>query len=194
LREPEFSEFLARVSRTMPVSMLAREAPLEKHEKCIKVDEGLPVFDALDLLEHNDCLALENGKTVRKKYMLKRPLRIMFFVLLTELESKLYRTQEWSGMPLEELNDKTFNDFVRFLVDDKKLYAFQKEYSSKKEFREDLKAASSFRNLMAHVNKKLEMETDFDTVLKRKHQILRLLRALAEILDCLECERKNAKV
>lgn len=177
-----FEAFFENVSRTLPVSLLAKDAKLGAAEKCLLVEDSLPVFDALDLLQENDCLVLKNGKIVNRNFLLKRPLRIAFFVILTEIESRLYRIQEWSNIPLKELNEKCLNDFIRCVVDKKELFDYQTEYAKRSDFKQDLKAVSSLRNLIVHVNKKLEMETDFETIIKRKKQMLKLLNALDQIL------------
>lgn len=191
--EQEFNDFLERISKQLPVSMLAKPAEVSSTEKLVNVEGSMPAFEAMELLAENDCLMLDCSQVVRKEFFLKkRPLRILFFLILTELESRLYRIQEWNGKPIKELNEKHLNNFIALLVSDKKLFSCQKEYSSKKEFKEDLKAASSFRNLIVHVNKKLEMETNFKTVLKRKHQMLKLLKALNEVLAGLKKKGKNA--
>lgn len=193
MRSGEWEEFFSKISNTLTVSRLAR-TPHEKAEKnCQSVSSELPVFDAIALLENYECLVLPDGRIVHRKSLLKRPLRIIFFILLTELESKLYRTQEWGGKELKELNETNMNDLIRNLINDEKLFSYQSEYNKRSEFKEDLKAISSIRNLVAHVNKKLELETDFETIVKRKRQMQKLLSALAQILDEQEKVKTNAK-
>jgi hypothetical protein len=149
------------------------------------------VYDAIDLLEKHDRLILPDGRVVKKGFILKRPLRILFFVMLTELESDLYRTQEWSNRPLKELNDKNMNDLIRDLVNDPVLFSYQNEYKAKSDFKEDLKAVCAMRNQIVHVNKKLELEVDFETIAKRKKQMQKLLDVLMGILSRQELARFN---
>jgi len=137
----------------------------------------------LHLLESHQCLVLPDGRIVKRHMVLKRPLRILFFVLLTELESRLYRTMEWSHNPIREFNEQHLNDYIRVLVDDPVLFGYQSVYATRSDFKEDLKAVSSLRNLIVHVNKKLELDTDFETVVKRRDQILKLLDGLEQILS-----------
>lgn len=188
--QKDFDNFFGKISKDLPVSLIAKHRKIESSENFLKVEDSLPVFDALELLRENDYLLLEDGRIVQKHFLLKRPLRIAFFVLLSEIESRLYRIQEWNGLPLHELNDKTMNDFIRLLLSDSDLFSFQKQYSSRSEFKEDLKAISSVRNLVVHVNKRMEMETDFETIVKRKNQLSKLLNALSEILGKMAEGRK----
>lgn len=191
MRREKWERFLESISRQLPVSLIANENADGLKGSFVEADGSLPVLEAIDLLEKHDYLRLPDGRIVEKRLLLKRPLRIALFVILTELESRLYRTQEWSNRPLKELNDKNLNDLIKDLVNDKILFAYQTAYKKRSEFKEDLKAVSSMRNQIAHVNKKLEMEVDFETVLKRKRQMLRLLDALDEILARQERVRAN---
>ena len=191
MRPKEFEAFFQSISRQMPISLYAKRLDSEKPSACLLVHESMPVWDALELLEKQGCLSLPDGRILKGKFLLKKPLRTLFFILLTELEACLYRTQEWSGKPLQELNEKNMNDLIRSLVSDKRLFSYQAEYLKPSKFREGLKAASSLRNLIMHVNKKLELETDFETILKRKDQVLKVLKALNQILEVLEKERNN---
>lgn len=193
MRKKDWETFFGNISKQLTVSLLAKPRRENENESCIEIEPELPVFDAIDLLEKYECLSLSDGRIIKRKFLLKRPLRILFFIYLTELESKLYRTQEWSNRALGELNETNMNDLIRDLINDEKLFSYQTEYKSRGAFKEDLKAISSIRNLIAHVNKKLELETDFETIVKRKKQMQRLLRALEQILDEQEKARKDGK-
>src|SRR3989338_274218 len=183
MRGPEFKVFLSNMSSVLPVSLVAKPGHSHPKDRCMNVPDSLPVWDALTLFSDSDCLVLPDAIIVKRHMVLKRPLRIIFFVLLTELESRLYRVQEWSHNPVRELNEKHLNDYIRVLVDDPVLFSLQSLYSSRSDFKEDLKAASSLRNLIVHVNKKLELDLDFETAINRRDQILKLLDALDMILD-----------
>jgi hypothetical protein len=182
MREEEWRGFFGSISRQLPVSLVAKD-PLEGRPTGYRVRRSLPIFDAVDLFEKHDCLRLSNGRIVKKNFLLKRHLRILFFVFLTEIEARLYRTQEWAGMPIKGLNETNLNNLIQNLLGNNDLFPYQKEYKTRAKFKEDLKAISSFRNNIVHVNKKLEMDVDFGTVIKRKRQMQRLLAALQQILD-----------
>ncbi len=185
---PELEALLNRLSADLPVSLVAKkiDPPIGAG---LAVPNATPILDAFSLLEKNGYLTLSDSRIVTRQLMMKRPLRILFFVILTEIESKMYRLQEWSNRPLADLNGQTFNDMIRDTVSDDKLFSLQKEYQKRSEFRDDLKAISAFRNLVVHVNKKLEMETDFETAVKRKNQAFRVLKALDQINRTLWEER-----
>lgn len=190
MRQPEFDAFFARLALQLPVSLIARVTPEPVYSNPIKCSSLMSVWDAMDLLEEADALLLPDGKVALRKNFLKRPIRILFFILLTEIESKLYRVAEWSNHHVDDLNEKNLNDLIRWLVEQEELLSKQSIYHLRSEFKDDLKSMSSFRNLMVHVNKKLELATDFTTLIKRKKQCLKLLDALSMMLDWQEFEQK----
>jgi hypothetical protein len=191
MRPDKWQPFFNSISAQLNVGSVALEMP-ETSLSYIDVDPSLPVFDAVDLLLKNDALRVPGGKFVTKRLMLKKPIRIIFFVLLTEIEGRLYRIQEWANRQVAELNEKNLNHLIVDLVDDETLFGYQTFYKSRADFKEDLKAVSSIRNNIVHVNKKLELDVDLETVIKRKRQMLNLLDALQEILDGQEKAKGNA--
>jgi hypothetical protein len=193
MREQEWNDFFNKISSQLTVSWLARPWREGDPVVSISVEQTLPVFDAIDLLEKNESLKLPDGRIVIKRFMLKRSLRIIFFVLITEVESKLYRTQEWAGKPLDVINETNLNNHIMDLMNNETLFAYQSEYKSRADFKEDLKAISSLRNQVVHVNKKLELEMDFETIVKRKRQLQKTISALSQILDLQEKGRVNAQ-
>jgi hypothetical protein len=192
MREKEWQELFGNVSKQLPVSLVAKE-PLNGKAKGLLVRRSLPIYDAIDLFEKHDSLRLSNGKIIKKEFLLKRHLRIVFFVFLTEIEARLYRTQEWEGLSIKDLNEANLNGLIKNLIGDSDLFFYQKEYKTRSKFKEDLKAISAFRNAIVHVNKKLEMEIDIRTIRKRKMQMQKLLKALQEILDEQEKARIDAQ-
>lgn len=116
-------------------------------------------------------------------------MRIMFVILLSELEERLYRAAELRQGNTEGLNDKNLNDLIRMLLENDPI-SLQTEYESKAAFKDDLKALSSFRNIIFHINKKLEESIDYETIIKRKKQALRSLVALQQITDNLKERNK----
>jgi hypothetical protein len=191
MRKDAWNAFFGNLSKQFTVSLIARKETVAEEGSYLAVSPTLPIYDTIDLLEKHERLILPDGRVVKKSFMLKRPLRIIFFIMLTELESRLYRTQEWSNRPLKELNDKNMNDLIRDLVNDPVLFSYQNEYKTKNAFKEDLKAVCAMRNQIVHVNKKLEFEVDFDTIIKRKKQMQKLLDVLVEILNHQELAKSN---
>lgn len=189
MRPKDFERFFNGISQNFTVGMFAEPRP-EDLEVGKKIDKDMPLFDAADLFENNDYLSIGDKLIIRQKKLLKRPIRILLFIQLTELESKLYRILEWSNYPLEKLNGMMLNDYIKELINNEKLLGLQGIYSSRKSFKEDLKAISSIRNLIVHVNKKLELEYCVHNVIKRKRQLAKLIEAAAQILDKLEERRK----
>lgn len=144
-----------------------------------------PIWDTIDGLKGCDFVDIGDGRAVSCKFFFKKTVRILFYTLLVEFEGRLFRIHEWKGKSIDELNEKNINDLVKELVDSD-LVDLQDEYDSRSSFKEDLKAISSFRNIVMHVNKKLERTIDIDVIISRKRQIIKLLSALQQILDRME--------
>ncbi len=143
-----------------------------------------PIWDVLgsDLVAH-EYIEIGSGRVVSTKRFLRKPIRILFFLLLAEFEGRLFRIEELRGKDISELNEGNLNDFVRNLSESEELLRFQTEYPTRAEFHEDMKALSAFRNIIMHVNKKLEREVKLETLVKRKRQAVKVLSALQQILD-----------
>jgi len=141
-----------------------------------------PLWDTMDCGLEHDYIAIGKGRYVSCTKLFRKPIRILFFMILVELEGRLFRIHEWQGKDIAELNEKNFNDLIRELVHSD-LLAFQDEYPSRSKFNEDFKAVSSFRNVIMHVNKKLERAVPLETLLKRRAQVMKLLAALQQIMD-----------
>ncbi len=143
----------------------------------------------LDNIGGYEYVSIGKNRYVKRKYFFKKPMRIMFVILLSELEERLYRAAELRQGNTEGLNDKNLNDLIRMLLENDPI-SLQTEYESKAAFKDDLKALSSFRNIIFHINKKLEESIDYETIIKRKKQALRSLVALQQITDNLKERNK----
>ncbi len=104
----------------------------------------------------------------------------IFYALIIEIEYRLYGALK-TRVNVKELQTYNLNDMIRKFLSDDKLFQMQKIYDKRKEIKEDLKAISSFRNIIMHSNRKMDLETEFSTILKRKRQALRLLEALGQM-------------
>lgn len=153
--------------------------------KSVKRNPLTPIWDTMDGLYDCDYIDIGNERKVSCRFFFKKTVRILFYMLLVETEGRLFRIHEWSGRPLEELNEQNFNNLIGDLMDSD-LINLQKEYPERKDFKEDFKAISSFRNVIMHVNKKLEKTIDLNTLITRKKQNLKVLSALQQILDHME--------
>ena len=141
-----------------------------------------PIWDTIDSLHGIDSIDIGDNRSVSCRFFFKKTVRILFYVLLVEFEGRLFRIHEWHGKDISELNEQNINDLIREIVTSD-LVELQIEYQSRTEFKDDLKAVSSFRNVIMHVNKKFEKSIDIDMLIQRKRQIGRLLIALQQILD-----------
>tara|TARA_Y100000310_G_scaffold129185_1_gene128341 strand:- start:5261 stop:6400 length:1140 start_codon:yes stop_codon:yes gene_type:complete len=176
----EFEQLFRKISDLFPLKIIAKD--MQVRGEFPKRSPETPIWESIESLEGCQYLNIGQGKYVESKNLLEKPLRILFFILLQESEGRLFRIHEWSGKNLSELNEKNLNSLITELVDSE-LINKQKEYPTRKEFKEDLKAISSFRNIIVHVNKKLERNVEPKTIVKRKKQVQRLLVALQQILD-----------
>lgn len=179
----EFETLFRRLANLFTLETIADNKVYEG--KSVHRNPLTPIWDTMDGLYDCDHIDIGDGRNVSCKFFFKKTVRILFYVLLVEFEGRLFRIHEWNGKNIEELNEKNINDLIKELVDSD-LVKLQKEYETRSEFKEDLKAISSFRNVIMHVNKKLEKTIDINTLIKRKKQIIRLLSALQQILDRME--------
>jgi hypothetical protein len=179
----KFEEIFKRIAEIYTLDLFAEEKSLEG--KFPKRNPSESIWDRIDDLHHEEYVDLGNGKFFPCRFLFKRPVRILFFILITEFEARLFRIHELLGKNIAELNNKNTNDLIRELLKPE-IISLQKEYPSRKEFKEDLKALGAFRNLVVHTNKKLELSIEADTIFKRKKQILKVLCALQQISDSLK--------
>ena len=174
----EFDTLFRKITNLITLEMFAKEERLLK--KFPKRNPHTSTWDSVDMFNDCEYIDIGNGKYVSNKIFSK--VRIPFFVLLAEFESRLFRIHEWNGKSIEELNERNLNDLIRELINSE-LSDLQREYKIKSEFKKDMKAISSFRNVIMHINKKLERKVDIETIIERKRQIKKLLIALQQILD-----------
>ncbi|MAE49466.1 hypothetical protein CMI48_01425 [Candidatus Pacearchaeota archaeon] len=176
----EFEKFFSRVSNQFTLDLLARERQFEG--KSLHRNPETPIWDTIDILDTCEVVDLGGGKYVQTASFFKRPVRILFFIQLSEFESRLFRIHEKMGTDVALLNDKNLKELVvEFL--EREVGEWQQEYDTKGKLKEDLKAISVFRNSVMHVNKRLEKTIAPETLIKRKQQLGKLLSALQQILD-----------
>lgn len=183
----EFENLFNKISQIFTLGSVAKKEVI--NGKLLKRNPQTPIWDTIDSIKECDGIDVGNGNSVSCAYFFKKPIRMLFFILIHELESRLYRIHRWNGKPINELDKLNFNDLIKELVNNKELISFQDVYQSRALFKEDLKAISSFRNIIVHTNRRLLKEVDKDTIIKRKKQVLILLETLQQILD--RMERKN---
>ncbi len=176
----EFETLFRRLANLFTLETIAENKGFKG--KSVKRNPLTPIWDTMDGLYDCDYIDIGDERGVSCRFFFEKTVRILFYVLLVEFEGRLFRIHEWNGKNIEELNEKNINDLIRELVDSD-LVELQKEYQTRNEFKEDLKALSSFRNVIMHVNKKLEKSVDINTLIKRKKQIIKLLSSLQQILD-----------
>jgi len=188
----EFENLFRKISNIFTLESVAKKE--EIIGKLLKRNPETPLWDTIESIEGYEGLAIGEGKYVSSEHFFKKPIRILFFILIHELESRLYRILRWNGAPIEELDKCSINDLIRMLINNESLILLQDVYSSRNRFKEDLKtifkedlkAISSFRNTIFHTNRKLLKGVDVGTIIKRKKQVLMLLEALQQILDRME--------
>ena len=179
----EFEKMFRKVINCFTLEDVAEKKQVEGNFP--KRNPDTPIWDTMDSLQGFEYINIGDGKVVPRSKFFKIQVRSLFFILLVQFEENLYRLHQWKGVPIEQLNEANINDLIRELVNSD-LISFQKEYISNNEFKEDLKAISSFRNVVMHVNKKLQRNVDIDVVIKRKRQLDRVLNSLQQISDTME--------
>ena len=179
MRPERFKPFFEKLSKEMTASLISRD--LSSCEKCFEIEDNLPIFDVLDLLEKHECLRLENGQVITRDDTMRKPVKTLFYLLITEIEYRLYKVLKNRVESLEKLRESEFNELIRLFLENKELFEIQDIYSKRAELKEDLKAISSFRNVIMHAPRKIDLETRYDVVVKRKNQALKLMKMLGEI-------------
>jgi len=179
----DFERAFNKISEVFTLDLISEEKDFE--ENFPKRNPKTPIWDTINSLQEDGFLDIGNKRYVSYKNFFKNPVRILFFIMISELESRLFRISKWSGKDISELNEQNLNNLIKDLLDSD-LINLQTEYQKRNEFKEDLKAISSFRNIIVHVNKKLDKEIDHETLIKRKTQIIKLLSALQQTLDGME--------
>lgn len=179
----EFEQLFRKVSSNFTLEGVAKKDRIEG--KLLKRNPETPIWDTIESIKGYQGIDIGTGKYVSLEHFFRKPVRILFFILIHELESRLYRIHRWNGKLIKELDELHYNDLVRELVNNEQLISLQNIFS-RSVFKEDLKAISSFRNIIAHTNRKLLNRVDAETLVQRKKQILSLLEATQQILDGME--------
>ena len=180
----EFEELFKGISQNFTLANIAKPIPIQG--KLLKASPTMQLWEMIDTMQNYDGIDIGKGKYVSKEYFFRKPVRILFFILIHELESRLYRIQRWFGKDLQELDRMNINDLIRELANNETLISLQRIYNSRVDFKEDLKAISAFRNIIVHTNRMLLKSIDVGTLIKRKKQVLTLLEAVQQILDNME--------
>lgn len=156
-----------------------------------KFDSRWKIWDKLEDIGDAEFLDLGNGKYIDCKHLFKKPIRILFFVQLVELEGRMYSVLEWSGKNTKDLDKRiNFYDYLNYLNESKNEainVIFKRRYNSKKKFK-DLGGLNSFRDDVMHADKKLE-KRKMEEIIKNKERINGLMVCLQSILDKMEREQ-----
>ncbi|MDD5700326.1 MAG: hypothetical protein PHH00_04045 [Candidatus Nanoarchaeia archaeon] len=184
----EFEELFKKVSKVFTLETVAKNRQIQG--KLLNRNPETPLWDTIEHIKGFDGIDIGDGKFVSCEHFFKKPIRILFFILIHEFESRLYRINRRNGRPIEELDEKNVNDLIRELLENESLISLQDIYKSRAQFKDDLKAISAFRNLIVHTNRKLLKSVGSETLIERKKQILMVLEALQQISD--RMERKDA--
>lgn len=185
----DFEKLFNQISDIFTLDLISEERDLEQNFP--KRNKKTPIWDSIMSTNKTSGFIDIGGKRfVSYTNFFKTPVRILFFVMITEFESRLFRISEWSGKSISELNEQNLNTLIRYLIDSD-LVELQTEYETRGELKEDLKAISSFRNVVVHVNKKLEKDVSYEILVKRKSQIIKVLSALQQILDGMEIDHRK---
>jgi hypothetical protein len=176
----EFDELFRKISSVYNLDTVAEKLDIKGNFP--KRDSNKPIWECIDDLHHEEYIDIGNGKFFSCKFFFKRPIRNLFFILISEVEARLYRINERLGKPISELNEKNMNELIKNILSPK-IITLQGEYNSRSKFKEDLKAISSFRNIIVHTNKKLQDAIKPDIVFERKKQVEKILIALQQISD-----------
>lgn len=175
----KFDAFFNKLSTSIVALDVAKEDGSVKG--LVRVNGKLPLFEAIDFLEKEEGIAVSDRLSIRRRQLMNHPIKVLFYLLVTQIEYQLYKVLKNSGLSENALHELNFNDLVRQFLSNESLTSRQTIYKSRLKFKDDLKAISSFRNVLMHSNKKMNLANDYKVVLKRKKQALSLLKALNDI-------------
>ena len=178
MRPERFNKFFQYLEK-LPVSLIAKN--IKPKENYFRIKSDMPLFDALDLLGRYDCLILENGDVITREQTMSKPVKTIFYTLVIEIEYRLYKVLKEKVKSPEELQRLEFNELIKMFLLYDDLLKKQNVYSEKQNMKKDLKAISSFRNIVMHSPRKMDLATRYDIIIKRKKQALKLLEALGQI-------------
>lgn len=187
----ETRQIFSAISKSLTIKILAKKGSVDELKNGKEVDGELPIFDALELLKEYPVLKTSEGFIFRRDQMMKKPVRVLFFTLSAEIEYSLYKIAKQyvrSEQDLKVLHSLFLNDLIRRFLDIPDILSLQNIYPSLREIKNDLKAFSSFRNMIVHSNVKIELEADYLIILDRKKQILNLLNAFEQIRSNLKSQ------
>ena len=184
----EFDNLFRKIANIFTLETMAKS--LDVTGNFPKRSLQTPIWDVMDSALDCEYIDIGDGRYVSCRHFFKRPTRILFMVLLAELEARLFRIHERNGNDIAELNDKNMNELIKELVDSE-FVKLQIEYPTRAEFKEDFKAISAFRNIVMHYNKKLEKTIDLNMLIKRKKQMTKMLVALQQISDKMTQKKKD---
>ncbi|MBI2106399.1 hypothetical protein HYT57_00285 [Candidatus Woesearchaeota archaeon] len=178
MKPERFNKFFSYLEK-LPASLIAKN--IKPKEDYFRIKNDMPILDALDLLERYECLILENGDVITKEQTMSKPVKTIFYALIIEVEYRLYKVLKEKVKSPEELQRLEFNDLIKMFLLHDDLLKKQSVYSEKQNMKKDLKAISSFRNVVMHSPRKVDLSTRYDIIIKRKKQALNLLEALGQI-------------
>ena len=91
----EFDALFGRIANLFTLKTIAEKKSVPGNFPA--QDPNKPIWDVLDLGLTQEYIDIGDGWVVSIKRFLRKPTRILFFLLITEFESRLFRIQEWKG-------------------------------------------------------------------------------------------------
>ena len=178
MRQERFDKFFSHLEK-LPASLIAKN--IKPKEDYFRIKNDMPILDALDLLEKYECLILENGDVITKEQAMSKPVKTIFYALIIEIEYRLYKVLKEKVKSSKELYSLEFNQLIKMFLSYDDIFKKQNIYTKKQDMKKDLKAISSFRNIIMHSPRKLDLITRYDIIIKRKQQALKLTKALGQL-------------
>ena len=173
------------ISKDLTAEMIAKPS---KTSGGFQITKNLPVFECVDLLEKYPVLKTENNLEITRLELMNKPIKTLFYVLSSDIEYALYKVIKAYAKPedLSKIREYYLNDLIREFLKLEQAFKLQNIYTKRYEIKKDLKAISSFRNIIMHANSKIQLETEFKIIVERKKQMIKLLDAFQQIRESLE--------
>jgi len=167
----KFENMFNEVSKNLTLRLISESSDTKVVGE---VSENKPIWDFLDDYDGSD-VYLDSGELVKLDNLKKRPLRILFFIYLSEIESRLFKIIKIKFPEIyENLSD---NLYLRSLI------ILLKKSSVEKELINKFNKINDFRNKVMHMDNSFQEQWTLRQFKNYKKIFIEVNDELQKILD-----------
>jgi len=167
----KFENLFEKISKKLVLSLISENS---KIDKIGELSKNKPIWNFLDNYDGSN-IFLDNGEVVKLNNLKKRPLRILFFIYISEMESRLFRLTKINFPEIPNILMDRLN-----LIDLIKL--FKDKYNNKKLIKK-LNSINNFRNKIMHMDSKFEKELKVRKLKDYKNDLIYVNNSLQELIN-----------